>query len=169
MQINPDGFWRPFTGCRPDVSEENISPLREKLNALAEKHFESTPAADVLYVDAVAEPEEITPDLTRDLALLEPLALEIRNHALLGKNGSLKGKKEVGKRLQHLQLSLKNDLNYSGISFNGKSRLPEMDPFREIDFVFNISFDRWREMMHYSWKYFIFLIVMNSPGKTVDR
>jgi single-stranded-DNA-specific exonuclease RecJ len=141
------------------VSEENISPLREKLNALAEKHFESTPAADVLYVDAVLEPEEITPDLTRDLALLEPFGPGNPEPRFVGKKWFLERKKEVGKRLQHLQLSLKkNDLNYSGISFNGKSRLPEMDPFREIDFVFNISFDRWRgndalqlEIFHFSY------------------
>ncbi len=141
------------------VSEENIPPLREQLNTLAEKHFESSPASDVLYVDAELEPEEITPDLVRELEMLEPFGHGNPEPRFIGKKWFLEKKREVGKRLQHLQLGLKkNDQNFSGISFNGKSRLPEAEPFREIDFAFNISFDRWRgnnalqlEIFHFSY------------------
>jgi single-stranded-DNA-specific exonuclease len=141
------------------VSEENIVLLREKLNALAEKHFESSPAADVLYADAELEPEEITPDLVRELGMLEPFGPGNPEPCFFGKKWFLEKKREVGKRLQHLQLNLKkNDQGFYGISFNGKSRLPEADLFREIDLAFNISFDRWRgndalqlEIFHFSY------------------
>jgi len=141
------------------VSEHNVQLLRDKLSAFAEEYFKDNPPKDVLYIDAELEPGEITPDLVRALEKLEPFGHGNPEPYFLGKKWTLEKKREVGKRQQHLQLGLKKyDYFFKGISFNGKNRLPGALLFRDIDLVFNVSFDRWRgnnalqlEVLHFSY------------------
>ena len=58
----------------------------------------------------------------------------------------------------------KNTIIFKGISFNGKIGCRE-PPFRDIDLVFNVSFDRWRGIMLYNWKYYISPIAMYIKGR----
>lgn len=141
------------------VSGDSVQLLRDKLNALAEEYFKDNPLKDVLYIDAELGPGEITPDLVRALEKLEPFGHGNPEPYFLGKKWVLDRKREVGKRQQHLQLGLKkNDYTFNGISFNGKNRLPGAALFRDIDLVFNVSFDRWRgndalqlKVLHFSY------------------
>ena len=98
-----------------------------------------------LYLDALLEPEEITPELVRTLQLLEPFGHGNPSPLFWGKKWLLEKRREVGKDRQHLQLGVqKKGMSFAGISFNGKTRLPPLTLQREIDLAFSVSFDLWR-------------------------
>jgi single-stranded-DNA-specific exonuclease RecJ len=127
------------------IDVEQIPHLRERLNYLAREFFKEHRPAPSYYIDSKLNPEEITPDLVRLLETLEPFGFGNPPPLFFGEEWLLVQKREVGKDGQHLQLTLnKNNYHFPGISFNGKSRLPPVTIFREVNFLFTASFDRWR-------------------------
>ncbi|RJX26045.1 MAG: single-stranded-DNA-specific exonuclease RecJ [Dethiobacter sp.] len=127
------------------VTEECIPLLREKLNDLAGDFFGEEGPSVVFCADLQLEPGEITPELVRALEALEPFGFGNQRPVFYGEDWLLEKKREVGNQQQHLQLGLqKNNKYFSGISFNGKKKLPPLTLFREVDLVFSLSFDRWR-------------------------
>ena len=127
------------------IAEENIPLLRERLDFLAGDFYGEQGPTATLCLDALLEPEDVTPELVRALHLLEPFGHGNPPPLFWGKKWLLKKRREVGKRRQHLQLGVqKNGMYFAGISFNGKTRLPPLIPGREIDLAFSVSFDLWR-------------------------
>lgn len=127
------------------VSGEYIPLLREKMDGLAGDFYGEQGPVSTLNLDAQLEPEEITPELVSALQLLEPFGHENPSPLFLGKNWLLENKREVGKNGQHLQLGVqKKGRSFAGISFNGKTRLPQLILQREIDLAFSVSFDLWK-------------------------
>jgi single-stranded-DNA-specific exonuclease RecJ len=127
------------------INAEQIPSLRERLNILAQKFFRDQCPAPSYYIDGKLNPEEITPELVRILETLEPFGFGNPPPLFYGEGWVLAQKWEVGKGGQHLRFTLnKNNHHFSGICFNGKSKLPPVSIFREVDFLFTVSFDRWR-------------------------
>ncbi|MGI6308853.1 MAG: single-stranded-DNA-specific exonuclease RecJ [Dethiobacteria bacterium] len=127
------------------VAEECIPLLREKLDILAGDFYGEQGPTATLYLDALLEPEEITPELVRTLQLLEPFGHGNPSPLFWGKKWLLEKRREVGKDRRHLQLGVqKKGMSFAGISFNGKTRLPPLTLQREIDLAFSVSFDLWR-------------------------
>ena len=127
------------------VKEENISALRRELNRLLRQWQEEAEPGPAFYVDAPLQPRDISAELVRGLEMLEPFGYGNPRPLFLGENWHLEGKKEVGQGQKHLQLSLSRDgFYFTAICFNGRNRLPEIYPLRELDLFFSLSFDRWR-------------------------
>lgn len=127
------------------VEDKSLSILREQLNDLAGDFYGEETRAEILYSDAELEPEDMTPELVRELARLEPFGPGNAEPLFLGGKWFLEKKREVGKEKQHLQLGLKkNNISFPGICFNGKDRLPPLTLFRGVDLIFSLSFDEWR-------------------------
>ncbi|MDO9536513.1 MAG: single-stranded-DNA-specific exonuclease RecJ, partial [Bacillota bacterium] len=127
------------------VKDDSLGILRERLNALAGDFYGEETRTEIHYADAELEPEEMTPELVRELARLEPFGFGNAEPSFRGGKWFLEKKREVGKEKQHLQLGLKkNNISFPGICFNGKDRLPPLTLFRGVDLFFSLAFDEWR-------------------------
>ncbi len=122
-----------------------IPALAACLERQAHLYFSGQEPQPDLFLDALVEPEDLSPGLVQSLEMLEPFGHGNPRPFFLGTNWSLEHKREVGKGKNHLQLQVKkNGKLFRGICFNGKTRLEEADLLREMDLVFSLSFDRWR-------------------------
>lgn len=142
------------------VREENIPPLRRKLNMLflkwQEQAMEPVPS---LYVDAPLPAQQITAQLVREIERLEPFGCGNPRPVFVGEKWFLERKREVGQGQRHLQLGLSRDgCSFPAICFNAKEKLPPLQAMRELDLLFSLSFDTWRggdalQLEVHGWQY----------------
>ncbi len=127
------------------VQEENIPKLRRELNRLARKWRAAAEPVPSLYVDALLKPPQITEELVRQLTHLEPFGFGNPRPVFYSHNWLLEQKREVGRGQQHLQLGLSRDGCFlKAIFFDGKTKLPGLQPLRELDLFFTLSLNTWR-------------------------
>jgi hypothetical protein len=127
------------------VAEENIPKLRGELNRLARKWRAEAEPVPSFYVDALLKPQQITEELVRQLEHLEPFGFGNSRPLFYSNNWLLEQKREVGRGQRHLQLGLSRDGCYlKAIFFDGKAKLPDLQPLRELDVFFTLSFNTWQ-------------------------
>lgn len=131
--------------CGLKIKEENLAPLSDRLNALAREFFSEEGPLQKIPVELVLEPEMITPRLIESLEQLEPFGQGNPRPLFAGEDWSLARVREIGQGGRHLQLGMEKDnFFFRGISFNGKNKLPLCKPYRKVNILFSLSFDRWR-------------------------
>ncbi len=127
------------------MQEENIPKLRRELNRLARQWRAEAEPVPSLYVDALLKPQQITEELVRQLELLEPFGFGNPRPLFYSNNWLLEQKREVGRGQRHLQLGLSRDGCFlKAIFFDGKTKLPDLQPLRELDVFFTLSFNTWQ-------------------------
>lgn len=127
------------------VLEENIPQLRQELNALARKWRGEGEPVPSFYVDALLMPQQISAELVQEIERLGPFGFGNPRPLFYGRKWLLKHKREVGRGQRHLQLGLSRDGCYfPAIFFDGKAKLPELQPLRELDVFFALSLNTWR-------------------------
>jgi len=127
------------------VPEENIPLLRRELNSMARRKRAEAEPVPAFYVDAPLQARQITAELVRGMERLEPYGFANPRPLFFGHKWLLERKKEVGRGQRHIQLGLSRDgCNFPAICFNGKTKLPDLQPLRELDILFALAFDSWR-------------------------
>ncbi len=127
------------------VPGENIPKLRRALNILARQWRKEGKPGPSFYVDTLLIPQQISAELVQEIERLAPFGLGNPRPLFYGKKWLLEHKREVGRGQRHLQLGLSRDGCYfPAIFFDGKARLPEMQPLRELDVFFTLTLNAWR-------------------------
>ncbi|HAP32753.1 MAG TPA: single-stranded-DNA-specific exonuclease RecJ, partial [Firmicutes bacterium] len=127
------------------VQEEKIPLLRRELNRLARRKQAEAEPAYAFFVDAPLQAQQITAELVRGMERLEPFGNGNPRPLFFSHKWLLERKREVGRGQRHIQLELYRDgCHFPAISFNGKAKLPDLQPLRELDIFFALAFDSWR-------------------------
>jgi single-stranded-DNA-specific exonuclease len=124
------------------VDNENLEELAQRLQNMAAKELSETELTPVLNIDAEVELEQMTQELERELARLEPCGQANPQPLFLSKNVPVQRHRAVGKDGKHLKLTLGDrSKSWDGIAFrqgDWANKLPD-----RLDLVYHLELNEW--------------------------
>lgn len=130
--------------CGLALQSENIESFREQAIAAANAQLKVKDLARVVQADCEVEGDDITPQLVRDLDLLEPCGIGNPSASLLLKNAVLVSGKAIGKESQHLKWSVRaGGRSYEAVWWSPGEAANGFVPGCKIDICFVPEFNEW--------------------------
>jgi single-stranded-DNA-specific exonuclease len=124
------------------VANDNLDELANRLRRLAAEQLASVELTPVLKVDAEVELAQMSWELHRELAQLEPCGSENPHPLLLSRDVRVAGHRAVGNEGRHLKLALTDgQVAWDAIAFrqgDWAQKLPD-----RIDLVYNLEVNEW--------------------------
>jgi single-stranded-DNA-specific exonuclease len=127
------------------VATENLAELTTRLQKLASEQLSNVELVPVLNVDAEAALSQMSWELQRELAQLEPCGYANPQPLFLSRNVSIHSQRTVGTHGKHLKLALSDDhrVTWDAIAFRQgewAGKLPN-----RIDIVYHLEINEWRD------------------------
>ena len=126
------------------VLNEHLDSLADRLRKLAAEQLTGVELASVLAVDAEVELSQMSWELQRELAQLEPCGYANPHPLFLSRNVRLLGQRAVGSEGKHLKLTLSDGrAAWDGIAFRQgewAGKLPN-----RVDLVYHLEINEWNK------------------------
>lgn len=126
------------------IKNENIEKFHEFLLAEGAK-LKDEDLIPVLDIDAVLEPEDISPSFWSLFRQLEPFGKDNLEPVFLMKNLNVFSIRTVGNNSKHIKMIVeKNKKSFDVISFNSAEKLSFLEKGMKIDLVFTLKENEWQ-------------------------
>ena len=126
------------------VPNDRLEELAERLRRLAAEQLAGVELTPVLSVDAEVELPQLSWELQRELAQLEPCGYANPHPLFLSRNARVQSQRAVGNEGKHLKLKLSDgQVAWDGIAFRQgewAGRLPD-----RVDIVYHLEVNEWND------------------------
>ena len=125
------------------VANENLVELADRLRRLAAEQLAGVELAPVLPIDAKVELSQMSWELQRELAQLEPCGYANPHPLLLSRNVHVQSQRAVGNSGKHLKLALSDGQTvWDGIAFRQGEWAGKLSD--RVDIVYNLEVNEWK-------------------------
>ncbi|WP_421380105.1 single-stranded-DNA-specific exonuclease RecJ [Bacillus salacetis] len=126
---------------------ENVSELRNRLNALAEEQLTEEDFIPLTELDAAINLEEVDLDTIESLQMLAPFGMGNPKPKLLIEGVSISGMRKIGGNQDHLKLSLQKDVyTLDSVGFGMGDFADHISPLAEVSVIGELSVNEWNNI-----------------------
>ncbi|MDF2572502.1 MAG: recJ: single-stranded-DNA-specific exonuclease RecJ, partial [Sporomusa sp.] len=126
------------------IPANNITLLRERLNAIAAESLSDSDYIPILTIDSFVPLEEINATFIEQMACLEPYGYGNPSPVFACRNVKLGEKRQIGQENRHLKLKLKNAAVSDVIAWNMGELSDSLACNENIDLVFVPKYNEWQ-------------------------
>lgn len=129
------------------IENRNLDAFYEKFDALVAKNLIDVVTEPELWIDACLKPEQITPQLYRDVSLFAPFGEGNPEPVFSLESMYVSETRLVGNGSKHLKLSLKADKDstrsFDAIGFSYGKTFPDLKQGERVDVAFQLNENTW--------------------------